>query len=388
MSLAGMLLKGTSVMEAATDEDIKEIEDKAADVENKIHVSEESTADFWTDSALESLLTDIYNVDKAYHTADIIAEVKVIREGADASVLLEGIVGGGIAKIKAAFKAFWTKLKAWFAAVKRQLRLIFAKGKDFVKEFRKEIDRKSVKGFTYNGRKFAISDGDAKGDAIFSAVEAEVNKLTNWTADTKMTAADVNKDTFVEFLKGKGVDLGGNKDDITSTEYQDQFIKTKLKSIVNASDISELTEGLTEIYHAGNDADETESFDDFEGRSKDAMMDHIDGLDKALKAIEKDEKEFDKMMNKIIKAYDSIEKKDVGGNDTAYKQAQYASRAITALLAVGKVPSTVKQAMYKQAAAQDERVLKSFLRWKPAKESVEVPEETNGLLEQAMSMLF
>lgn len=381
MSLAAMLL-GTSVVaeSAPMTTDVDEL----AEEMNAI-VSDDPVAESWTDTALESLVNDIYDVDKAYHTADIIAEVKVIREGADPTALLEGIVNSGIEKIKVAFKNFWAKLKAWFSAVKRQFKLIFTKGKDFVKEFKQELDKKPVKGFTYVGREFDLVAGDAEGDKIFDAVEAQVNKLTNWKGEEKQTAGDVDKDRFVAFLKDAGMPVDAKDVDMTSSDIQDKFIKAN-KFAKGASDISELNEKLVAIYHKGNDADETSTIDDFQNVSKDDMMAHIEGLDKAIKAIEKSEKQFDSMMGKIIKAYDSISKKDLDNNDAAYKQAQYASRAITALLAVGKVPSTVKQAMYKQAASQYERVLKSFLRWKPAKESVEV-KHVDSLLEQAMGMI-
>ena len=379
MSLAGKLLYSTSVTENAATDDMEDIDVIANDIEA---VATES----WTDTALESLLSDIYDVDKAYHTADIIAEVKVIREGADASVLLEGIVAGGIEKIKNAFKAFWAKLKAWFAAVKRQFKLIFTQGKDFIKEFRTELDKKAVKGFTYTGREFTIDAGDAEGEKIFDAVEKQVEKLTNWSGAEKMTSGDVNKDAYIEFLKGAGIKVDAKDVDMTSGDIQDKFIKDH-KFAKGASDITELNENLVKMYHNGNDADETAEIENFGNVSKDAMMDFIDGFDKASKEIEKNEKKFDTMMNKIIKAYDSISKKDLDNNDAAYKQAQYAARAITALLAVGKVPSTVKQSMYKQANSQFTSALKSFLRWKPAKESVEVTSGTESLLEQAMGMI-
>ena len=383
MSLAGKLLYGTSAVTESAISDISDIDNMANEIKA---VATES----WTDTALESLMSDIYDIDKAYHTADIIAEVKVIREGADPAVLLEGIVSGGIEKIKNAFKTFWAKLKAWFAAIKRQFKIIFTKGKDFIKEFKTELNKKTEKGFTYTGREFTIAAGDTEGEKIFKAVEAQVNKLTDWSKAEKMTSGDVDKDAFITFLKDKGLPVDSKDVGMSSSDIQDKFIKDN-KFAKGATDISELNERLVEMYHNGNDSDYTTAIDDFANVGKSQMMDFVENYAKAVKEIEKDEKQFDTLMNKIIKAYDGISKKDVGENEAAYKQAQYASRAITALLAVGKVPSTVKQAMYKQAAAQYESVLKAFLRWKPAKESAEVEEnedeDGDGLLEQAMAMI-
>ena len=375
MSLAAKLLTGT----AQVTENAVEYGD-VAEMSNDIKaVATES----WFDTALESLLGDIYTVDKAYHTADIIAEVKVIREGADPAVLLEGMVRSGIEKIKVAFKNFWAKLKAWFAAVKRQFKLVFSKGKDFIKEFKVELNKKSVKGFTYTGREYDLNAGASMCEKVFGEVEKTVAGIVGATQGD-ITAG--SKEDYIALLS-KELGSTAQASDKTTGDLQDDFIKA-LK--VGASDISELSDKLKEAYHKGNEDDYTTTIDDFSNMSKDDMMEIIDGYEKSLKEMEKFEKKFDTMMNKIIKAFDSIEKKDFEANgDEAYKRAQYASRYLTALLAVGKVPCNVSQAMAKECNAQCERVLKQFLRWKPAKESAEVEDEENNenLLEQAMGML-
>ena len=373
MSLAAKLLTSSPVVESAVE--YSEIDTMADGIKA---IATES----WVDTALEALVGDIYTVDKAYHTADIIAEVKVIREGADPAVLLEGMVRSGIEKIKAAFKAFWVKLKAWFAAVKRQFKLIFTKGKDFIKEFKVELNKKSVKGFTYVGREYDIAAGDDMAEKIFGEVEKAVAGIVG--AQDKIEAG--TKEDYVALL-AKQAGITDKEADKTAGDLQDDFVKG-LK--VGASDIGELTEKLKEKYHKGNDDDYTTTIDDFSNMSKDDMIDMVDNFEKDLKDIEKFEKKFDTMMGKIIKAFESIEKKDFESNgDEAYKRAQYASRYLTALLAVGKVPCNVAQAMLKECNAQSERVLKQFLRWKPAKEAAEVEEEEQdaGLLEQAMAML-
>jgi CRISPR/Cas system endoribonuclease Cas6 (RAMP superfamily) len=114
-------------------------------------------------------------------------------------------------------------------------------------------------------------------------------------------------------------------------------------------------------------------------------MTFIEGFDKKIKEIEKDESKFDKTMKSIISALDKLEKSKVG--DAAYKAAQLMSKELNMLLAVGKVPSSVKQAIYKEANGQFERALKGYLRFKPAKEGMEVEEPaTESLLEQAMKL--
>lgn len=376
MSLAAKLLTSSPVVESVVE---------YSEVDTMANGIKAIATESWMDTALEALVGDIYTVDKAYHTADIIAEVKVIREGADPAVLLEGMVRSGIEKIKNAFKNFWAKLKAWFAAVKRQFKLIFTKGKDFIKEFKVELNKKAVKGFTYVGREYDLDAGDDMGEKVFDEIAGAIVGILNLADGSKL--AESSKEDFVAMLaKEAGIsDKEANK---TAGDIQDDFIKG-LK--VGASDIGELSEKIKEKYHKGNDDDYTTTVDDFANMGKDDMMDFVDGFDKAMKEMEKFEKKFDTTMTKVIKTFDSIEKKDFESNgDEAYKRAQYVSRYLTALLAVGKVPCNVQQAIYKECNSQCERVLKQFLRWKPAKEAAEVEEEGEkdaGLLEQAMAML-
>ena len=128
-----------------------------------------------------------------------------------------------------------------------------------------------------------------------------------------------------------------------------------------------------------------EDIEDFEVNGKDEMISFINGFDKAIKAIEKDEADFDKTMKEIFGSLDKLEKSKM--NDVAYKAAQAMSKELNMLLAVGKVPSSVKQAIYKEANGQFERALKGYLRFKPAKEGMEVEEPaTESLLEQAMKL--
>ena len=194
MSLAHMLLNNTSVMEAEEKID-EEIEKQAEEI--KAHVSDDATTEAWTDFAVESLVNDIYTIDKAYHTADIIAEVKVLREGADPAILLEGIVKSGITKIKEAFKNFWAKIKSWFAEAKRQLMIMSKSGKDFIKQFKSEIEKKysdtKGKNFSYVGREYDIDAGDKAGESIFKAVQVSVEKFVGYVREGDKAISSAEK---------------------------------------------------------------------------------------------------------------------------------------------------------------------------------------------------
>lgn len=363
MSLARMLLNGVTESTVEGTKYMSGVQEMANGM--SAIIEDEPTCESWTDAAMESMISDLYSIDKAYHVADIIGEVKVMTEGAQPEVLMEGMVKSGIAKIKEAFNKFWAKIKSWFAGVKRQLMLIFKTGKDFIKQFKTELDKKSAKGYIYSGYKYDITGGDAAANAAFDKVMAKVDEYTGelvTVEDGKMSASAFDKAAAETQAKDVYAKLG-LKEDQSQTEFQDEFIKG-LGVKGNPTTIDELRTELTNIYHGGDD--KPVDIEDFEGPSKDEMIKFVDGFDKKIKAIETAESKFDAGMKKIISSLDKVEKKNVG--DAGFKQTQIVSRHISALLAIGKVPSGVQQAIYKEANGQFERALKGYLRFKPAKE--------------------
>ena len=340
--------------------------------------SEASMESYWLDAACESLVSDIYSVDRAYLTADVIGEVKTVTEGADPQVLLEGMIATGIEKIKNAFRKFLAKIKEWAAKVKRFFKIIFLKGKDFVKEFGKEIRTKSVKGFKYKGYIYDIEGGNTAVDNIKDTVDGEINRLLSATDDDATRANYTDGDAAQQLTK-----LNSITDDQNASDWQDKLCKDAASSasLGSASDLSELMENLTEKYHGG-DSDKQE-VEDFEGKDNDPsdMLSFIESSDKSIKQVENDEKKFEKEINGIIKHLDKLaatskkdraDIKDEDGNaigDAAYKAASKVSGYLSTALTVQKSAVDKKVAIYKEAAGAYTTILKSFLRYKPAKES-------------------
>lgn len=378
----------------------------------------------WVDSACESLMVDICKVDKAFHTADIIGQVQVLQENANPEVLLEGMVKDGAEKIKNAFRKFWAKLKEWFNKVKQYFKSVFLTVKKFVKEFGKEIRDKKPDGFKYTAYKYTL-DADS-GNKVFEKVAAEIGKLVHSVEkvgevkeyQVKEIVADRdNFDAYGAKYDGKFAAMGHqfaakvenrggyknfNPDNVMSnlakdagldpeifklstSEYQDNFIKNMgMKS----TDITELNVYLAASYR---DGDEQESeWEDFESNSKEEMVSLIENGEKVISQIERDEKAFEKTVNDIIKAYDKVKATDAAG-ENAYKIAQKISGYLSALLTVGKVPSTVKVAAYKEAMSSYERILKSFLYSKVVKEGTDysdgMADAPESLLEAAYKLL-
>ena len=344
---------------------------------------EVTTESTFVEAACESLFTDIYTVDRAYHVADIVGEVKVVKEGADAQVLLENIITAGIEKLKNAFKKFWAKLKSWFESVKKFFKSFMLKGKDFVKEFRKEIMDKKVTGFKYHAFEYTFDKGESACEQVMNKVDAEVLKCA--------TGISKGADGSARNLENLGKNLANNaatdKNDLneTSSDYQDRIVKDC--GISGATTASELTEEIRKAFRNGEDT--AEDFEEFESNDRDEMIDLVENIDKKVKELEKDEKAFEKDVNAVIKALDAIKKTD---NEAAYKLAQkYSSRA-SAMLTLGKIPSTEKVAAYKEAASSFRSILGSFVRFKPAKEGAEVEDEdakpaTESLFDMALNMI-
>ena len=343
-----------------------------------------SMESFYLDAACESLVSDIFNVDKAYHVADVVGEVQVIREGADPSLLLEGMVGDAISKLKEAFKKFLAKIKAWAAQVKKFFKVLFMKGKELAKTYGSEIRKKSTKGFKYKGYKYTIDKGNGIVETVSEGVKTEINSLCGDIDElksktgseledalkTKTSSTESSTSVFVI----KSAKLGDIKSDMSTTDYQDRLIS---KLVSGASDVSELNENLKEAYRDG-DTDKI-TIEDFEANDPGDMVNFLETFDKAVKDVETEERNFERDVNAVVKALDKIsgmkDEKTVKLGDketkftTTYKVASKISGFISSALAVRKSVCDTKVAIYKEINSSWTSVLKSFVLKKEVKES-------------------
>ncbi len=341
---------------------------------------EVSIESYTLDAACEALVNDIYSVDKAYHIADIIGEVKVIKEGADPEVLLEGMIMSAIEKLKNMFKKFWAKIKAWFDAVRKYVKSFTLDCKNFVKEFRKELEQKKVTGFKYTAYKYTFNVD---------------NQVKSWcaTLDTKVTecAAGLAKDAdgkrnlsnLVSEL-GKGgnsaydanTDAGKNKMKdanalTTGSEYAEEVLKAL--DVSGATTESELRTELDKLYRDGEEQEQ--EFEEFESCSVSDMLDFIESFEKKVSDYENDEKKIETDINNVIKALDKIKSTDTGSNDLIVKYANKYSQRATKLLTIRKIFVDAKVSAYREAGKSYRSILGSFLRRKPVKEGAGMDDE-------------
>ena len=339
-----------------------------------------SMESYYLDAACESLLQDIYDVDKAFMVADVVGEVQVIREGANPSVLLEGMIKDAFTKLKEGFKKFLAKIKAWFAKVKKFFEVLFMNGKELAKKYGDEIKKKSTKGFKYKGFKYTIKAGDEFVNRISDGVAGEITQLLGGMSPSNFRdlAADAQEnrlknisasitdgtDTISMDITSRVSNLTG---DTSSTEYQDKLVKV----VANVSDYSELTNTIEEKYKDG-DTDKSE-IEDFEANSPADMVDFLRTFDKAIKDADKEERAFEKDVNAVVKSLDKVssmtDKDENDGITMSYKLASKISKFISAALAVRKAAVDKKVSIYKEINSSWTSVLKSFVLKKEVKES-------------------
>ena len=356
---------------------------------------EVSIESYTLDAACEALVSGIYDIDKAYHIADIIGEVKVIKEGADPEALLEGMISSGIEKLKEMFKKFWAKIKSWFAAVRKYVKSFTLDCKNFVKEFRKELEQKKVTGFKYTAYKYTFNvDNDV--NSIFANIQGRLTKCAEGIqtdSDRKRNLSDLQdrlatkQSTYDSQNTKSKKNLMKQQEDLkTGSEYEEDIIKKM--NYKGATTVSELNDELTKAYRDGEEQEQ--EFSEFESCSVSDMLNFIESFEKEISDYEKKERVFESETNKLIKALDSVKKLDDGSNEYAYTIAHKHSLQASKLLTIGKTVCDVQISAYREAGKKYRSILGSFLRFKEAKESVSYNDRTattESLLDVAMNLL-
>lgn len=340
----------------------------------------------FTDNAICELTMELFHVAECADIAGVVGGYAVQEGTAQAEVLLENIIKTSYNKMKEAFKKFGAKMKAFFEQVRKVLKSIFMKGKDFVKEYKTELTKKDKKGFKYEGYKYEIEKGTAAADKMFGEASRSVDTMLYVIMGNSTSYKNLldDEDAFKDALSK--VVAGQIK---TNDNFADEFAKTMAKagSLSGVSDITELKQELVSLYRGG---DSKETVEEFEGISVADMCSFVESADKKITEFNNAEKEFDTAINKIIKVIDGLDGKtgETDEQTAAYKLMNKISSKLTTLLNSAKAPLDVKVAMYKEAASQYESVLKSFLRYRgfrgPVKESAAL--EGMSLVEQMLGL--
>ena len=336
-----------------------------------------------TSACLEGILTESaqesYQIRAGLYVSDVIMEEAIFEGSATPEVLMEGLGNDIWTKIKAMFTKLWNKIKSWFEAIKRHLALIFKSGVEFVEKFEKEIRAKVTKGFKYKGYKYTLGAGSKATEDLCNKADGLSEKYENGITDaSKIVTADPHEKALKD-------NMGSMKDSYKTSDEKESILKT-----LGGDTVEEIMKDLAKKFRNGKD--ETEEFSDFAGNSKEEMIGHIKNKDKIIASCETSQKGMNTMVERVIKAIETASGRFKG--EEAGKVAPYVSHSAEILrftISIATSALKVEIDASKEAAKDFESTLKSFLRFKPAKEGFGGEEIVNNggtsILEAAMKLV-
>jgi len=332
-------------------------------------------------SACADLFSDIMEAEKAYMAADVIGAAQAIRaqrvgESFDMVAVSEGIIGNGIAKIKAAFQKFLAKVQAFYKKVIDWFKAMFSNAGDFVKKFGKTVKDKAskVKGYSYKGYVYKKSEGDS---AVQSVKDALTKKMDALIGDGFSIANDAKSQAeFDEMMKSKLSDTFDGEKAKSANEYLEDVLR-KL-SAVDVSDTTQLKEELTLKYRNG-DTDKREIVD-FSGNNVGDMVDFLEKSKDTIDKLQKDLNSFETKVNDVVKKLNNFKEETASDADDAARtaardkgsHASNISGKISALLNAVKDACNVRIEIYKEMSSSWLGALKGFYNYNPKQESMGV----------------
>lgn len=294
---------------------------------------------------------EVFQLQAASYISDVMMEEKVLTEGADPTVLLEGFASGLWTKIKNIFTNFKNKVLSWFSTMKKSVVMFFSSGKKFVEKFKNDILRKTDSGYEFKMYKYSESAGNTVITKIDNTVKTDVIK--------KYGDFDV-KNYSGEDL-GAGAAASGEKFDTSAEKEQ------VLKATGYGESMEEIKKKLMEAFRGGESQEEIK---DFSGcASKTEMIKFIEEEQSTVKFLGEFEttisKEFNEIITSINKASNSLKGDDIN------KATPYVNHS-TSMLNFGLNLQLAGYQAYttivKEMAKAYESVLKGYLRHKPVKE--------------------
>ncbi len=321
---------------------------------------------------------DFFKLGGSLYITDSIIEESVL-EGANIQPVLENVFKDGFAKIKAIFVKLWKKIKAWFDAVIRRFKIFFTNGEKFISKFKNEIESKTAKGFTYKGYKYTLDKGETEVNRVDGAIHEWLVENLQW--DDKHTTAKQQHTSITIGDRQESYDTDSDKDAL-------------LKKALGTDDKSEGLKILADEFR--NKQETEEEFEDFSGNSRAELIKFVQDGSKTISKIQahenKTKDKFDRIMKAISTAENNISKEKESDNSNKASHTAFAQHKFSmAQFAIGIITDAIgvqKQAV-EEAAKRSEKVLKSFLTYKPAKDSYSFSDDSDNssILESAMRML-
>jgi len=319
-----------------------------------------------TPAGLQQIVTEsaeeMYRLSGSLYISDVMITESVVMEGAQLEPLVENFVKNTWDKLKEVFMKLWAKLREWFNKVKTFLKRVFLSGEKFIKEFGEIIRSKSDEGFTYTGYQYNVDAGD-------KAVDAKRRIIDGFLAEQiKFEISDAQKEVIGINTDGEGQEGSIRKN--AATLDQDK-LKTDLRKSLGDENFTEVLKEIRLIYRGGKDEPV-----EIKGIDKDRMINFIQKNASSVKEIEERQKRMDADFKQVLGAIDKARSKIQSNKElseaekaklTTYATTKY--RVAHYALGLQQSLTSVMVDMYREVASKYESVLKSFLRFKPAKES-------------------
>ena len=203
---------------------------------------------------LEGALMHVYENECNYNAlmkAAGISELRYYQEtGRDLFVHEAGAFSGFIEKAKAFFKKVIEKIKAIFHKFAAVLNQYTMKDKEFVKKYEKELYRKDLKDFEFNGYKFAKPNFFTN----ISLFEYDEAKSNSENSNDKKKSSEEIEDWADEF-RGTLMETGSKLDESEfRQEFKDKFYNGDKESLDNI----DIRSQLSIITNTKNDIKEAE----------------------------------------------------------------------------------------------------------------------------------
>lgn len=341
-------------------------------------VIEESS---YTSAAIATLFTDIMEAEQSYMVADVIGAATVIRESSygdcvDPVSVQEGIITGGLEKLKAAFAKFIAKIKEYYKRVINWFKAMTSNASDFITNYGEMIKKKAakVKDFHYDGYKYTPDKGKTMTDGIKDKID---KKLIDTLKGYDCIHETKSKAEFNNYLREKGI-ISKTFDEGESTSAS-EVVDDWLSSDLNFEDIAEMREEIVEAFRDGDTS--TSDIKDFEANSASSMIDFMKKSDKQISEATKELNNYESKVNKVIKKLDSFKaNKDEEGADNLVSHASYVSSLVSGYLNLYKVPCETRISMIKEISNTYLGVLKKFYNFKGNKEYYKEQVQMNSVI--------
>lgn len=248
----------------------------------------------------EIFMESFYNVEQAELAA---ATEGVALEGSQYEAVAENAIKNAASKVKEFLQKLWAKVKAFFHNIKRYLDAIFMSGADFVKKYRKEIDKiDKLEDYTVKMYNYDDAEIDNVASVLVDALVEETLKAFNIDVEDAVGQALKSVDKAGGFYNEKTAKAATDEAD------PEKVRRRAVKDISNGkcSDPDEFDKWCFGAFRNG--AEGPDDKEEIEIKSVDHYANELANSGKLGEYVNKAQKDTDKAYGKAIKVIGDCEK--------------------------------------------------------------------------------